>query len=911
MIPDGNADARSTTTAEPPPQTTTTTTGVATRRPPQSDGGPPTKNYLVEACAEAVLEYVASRRSRFPRTTRLLDRSGLKFGAGPRRGARETEVHEEAPRHAAEDVAAADGGGAPSSSSRRRRRRPPDDDNDDDRAGVDDDDDDDDDETVAAVSPRGRDRPSTQSAAERTALELRAAMREALRQLASREPLDLYEELRRRSRRRVTGDENVRIRDHVKGKVTRRVKKVRRKVKKFVARPPVVKTVDKILFVGGVCWVAATEYVVLRAPRKMAAWYVASIAPLLAHRYVSYKKQGFIYFCLDFCYFTNALCVAYIVLSQLDDLLWAAFDVVRGVVDDDEHHHRQRSWVPRNTVVASSLDNATTGVVVGGVVPQWVHDVWRVASQSSASAASFVRAAAGTNASTTTTPTSVLVVPWWGVFERVARRLGRGASAAVARYLGGSHGPNDPLFRLVFALCNGPLLFAIIVWRNSYIFHSLDHVCSTIIHALPPLWTYTVRWGADDYAVSSSGGGACAPLAAQEGPAGRADVVGECHGFINDQPFPAARSFRDAVLAYVLWQALYIAKIEWLDRECSIPESLESVARLKYRKKAVCRARHRAKAKNDHPAHLCSTPKEERSSAVSPTVPKTINRYIRASPREYTSLRWLSRDSRGTLYKLCKAVLVRASLMRRDEEFDDATWRTKFTFWIAQFAYTLLTLLPVPVLWASRDAHCACLLVVYVAAVYNGASYYIEVFSRRYLQKFDKPPPPPPPSRTTKAAHSECGDDPQYDDDDTDSSDDDDAAAESETTTTALARPSEVVAVAGDDNVSGDDDGFLSAGEFDEAVGVVYVTGAREAFDDDDDDDDDVRVAGTTTTTGGGDYPRPDTTVRAVDAVVAAAVAEDPDDRLEGGPFDDAGDDDDDDVGLPVVAPPPGDLKHY
>ena len=64
---------------------------------------------------------------------------------------------------------------------------------------------------------------------------------------------------------------------------------------------------------------------------------------------------------------------------------------------------------------------------------------------------------------------------------------------AVAALAGGR--ARGRLFALAFALANGPLLSAILVWRNSFIFHSLDHVTSTALHALPPMWTYAVRWG--------------------------------------------------------------------------------------------------------------------------------------------------------------------------------------------------------------------------------------------------------------------------------------------------------------------------------------------------------------------------------------------------------------------------------
>ena len=57
-------------------------------------------------------------------------------------------------------------------------------------------------------------------------------------------------------------------------------------------------------------------------------------------------------------------------------------------------------------------------------------------------------------------------------------------------------------------------------------------------------------------------------------------------------------------------------------------------------------------------------------------------------------MRWITRDRRGGMYRLCKTVLCAAGLMAPAEEFDERTWRTKLTFWGAQLVYTLLSLVP-------------------------------------------------------------------------------------------------------------------------------------------------------------------------------------------------------------------------
>lgn len=53
---------------------------------------------------------------------------------------------------------------------------------------------------------------------------------------------------------------------------------------------------------------------------------------------------------------------------------------------------------------------------------------------------------------------------------------------------------NRTLLDGLFALSNGPLCWAILAWRNSLVFHSLDKTTSLFIHAFPALLSFTTRW---------------------------------------------------------------------------------------------------------------------------------------------------------------------------------------------------------------------------------------------------------------------------------------------------------------------------------------------------------------------------------------------------------------------------------
>eukprot|EP00571_Detonula_confervacea_P011085 CAMPEP_0172307706 /NCGR_PEP_ID=MMETSP1058-20130122/8500_1 /TAXON_ID=83371 /ORGANISM="Detonula confervacea, Strain CCMP 353" /LENGTH=428 /DNA_ID=CAMNT_0013019943 /DNA_START=20 /DNA_END=1306 /DNA_ORIENTATION=- len=54
---------------------------------------------------------------------------------------------------------------------------------------------------------------------------------------------------------------------------------------------------------------------------------------------------------------------------------------------------------------------------------------------------------------------------------------------------------NIELGKALFSISNGPLASAIIMWRNSLVFHSMDKMTSMFIHILPPLVMFSRRWG--------------------------------------------------------------------------------------------------------------------------------------------------------------------------------------------------------------------------------------------------------------------------------------------------------------------------------------------------------------------------------------------------------------------------------
>lgn len=133
-----------------------------------------------------------------------------------------------------------------------------------------------------------------------------------------------------------------------------------------------------------------------------------------------------------------------------------------------------------------------------------------------------------------------------------------------------------------------------------------------------------------------------------------------------------------------------------------------------------------------------------------------FGRRIRDDAAVMTSQRWLTTaDEQGrysgiTLltYNACRGLGV----LRPGELFHSEAWKTKIIFVTVQLIYTCATLLPATLLWSSFPAHLAYLLAIYTFCVWNGGSYYIEVFSRKCAQHRGSPPGPSfnPPRATSR-----------------------------------------------------------------------------------------------------------------------------------------------------------------
>jgi len=203
-------------------------------------------------------------------------------------------------------------------------------------------------------------------------------------------------------------------------------------------------------------------------------------------------------------------------------------------------------------------------------------------------------------------------------------------------------------FKANYVMTLGPLMVAIIIWKNSLVFHSLDKLTSFYLHALPPLTMHLYRFGLMKNVVIHV-----------------------------DDTMSFTEAFVVPLGLYFSWQIGYSLIMEGV---------------------------------------LAST--------------------LQADEDIVNSLRYLAKDKKNGFRNLIIAILESAGVKGKDEVFDPDTLKTKIVFVVSQLVYTVVTILPTPFLYRSYYLSLAYFLFVFGWGTWNGASYYIEVFSERYKLKF-------------------------------------------------------------------------------------------------------------------------------------------------------------------------------
>ncbi|KAI3634303.1 hypothetical protein MIR68_007907 [Amoeboaphelidium protococcarum] len=237
------------------------------------------------------------------------------------------------------------------------------------------------------------------------------------------------------------------------------------------------------------------------------------------------------------------------------------------------------------------------------------------------------------------------------------------------------------LYMAVFCLSQGPVLWAILAWRNSLVFHSLDKVTSLFIHIAPSITVYTLRW-MDDNSVSS----VSHESASFSNSSDIAHDISEhlTHGsnpLSQQQHMPFLASMIYSLLYYILWQTLYVIGI-YIAKQ----DKVLNGARITSYSWLLDPSRNQ-KSKNLMYV-LCTLPATSGSSTTAaPQSPSDDSRYVHFKQQAL------------------------------------------FIFW--QFMYAILTLMPTCLFYSSFYLHSAFLIIVLTISIWNGACYYVDVFSRR------------------------------------------------------------------------------------------------------------------------------------------------------------------------------------
>ncbi|KAD6795220.1 hypothetical protein E3N88_06116 [Mikania micrantha] len=111
---------------------------------------------------------------------------------------------------------------------------------------------------------------------------------------------------------------------------------------------------------------------------------------------------------------------------------------------------------------------------------------------------------------------------------------------------------NEKLFMVCFSFAEGPLAWALIVWRCSLVFSSVDKLVSVLIHLLPGVVFFTIRWWDPAFFEAMH----------PEGTARRASWP-----YVGSKSFLWQWLFVVPLIAYSLWQALYFLIVNVLRRQ--------------------------------------------------------------------------------------------------------------------------------------------------------------------------------------------------------------------------------------------------------------------------------------------------------------------------------------------------------
>lgn len=233
---------------------------------------------------------------------------------------------------------------------------------------------------------------------------------------------------------------------------------------------------------------------------------------------------------------------------------------------------------------------------------------------------------------------------------------------------------SSTFFKIMFIFTNGPLPVAIPVWRNSIVFHDYDKITSVYIHILPSMLYYCARWYGHE-CIHRFSLSFTIPFNTSSDKLIQI-CLSKHEKFIVPKLYIS--DYLYAALIYLFWQTCYFLKTEVIDKD-----------------------------------------------------------KLDKNPELLTSLRWLSTDTKNPMARAVLKILKYMGIFQPNEDYDSRTAKTKIVFMGSQFVYTFVTFLITPILYRSHIAHLGYIILIFISSVYNGASFYIDIFSKRYQRKME------------------------------------------------------------------------------------------------------------------------------------------------------------------------------
>lgn len=115
---------------------------------------------------------------------------------------------------------------------------------------------------------------------------------------------------------------------------------------------------------------------------------------------------------------------------------------------------------------------------------------------------------------------------------------------------------------------------------------------------------------------------------------------------------------------------------------------------------------------------------------------------IDQDPEISTSLRYMTAASKSGVNKAALRISRKLGIMSPTETFVPVTIKVKLIFVVYQFIYTLILFSVTSLVYSFQTLHLGVLLFVITTSIYNGARYYVQVFSKaeqtRYFDESEK-----------------------------------------------------------------------------------------------------------------------------------------------------------------------------